>query len=278
VAPSAETIFALASSPVPRAQAAAAADTGVGGAPGSVAGLGGNGAASGAAGNVTGGQNSGGAGGAGPFFIHASAANTLCPGQSYQIELNATGGIPPFSWALADGSPTTLQLSATTGATIQVSGLASKPQPNLQVSAQDSSGSAVTTEIALTIGAVGPGECPQITPAQLPNPCSENAYHSDEVTVTGGTAPFVWQALSIPEGLTFDTALQVLGGTAMPAGASTPLTLQVSDSKGRQTQMTYPLLYRDRCWLGYTSAANGSQIHLYDPGLRASVPVARRLG
>ncbi|HTA88427.1 MAG TPA: hypothetical protein VK745_02585, partial [Polyangiaceae bacterium] len=151
---------------------------------------------------------------------------------------------------------------------VQVSGVASKPQPSVQVSTHDATGAAVTTDITPAVGAIGPGECPQITPNQLPDPCQDNLYFTNAITVTGGTAPFVWTALSVPAGLSFDANLQTVSGTALPSGASTPLTLNVTDHNGLQTQMTYPLAYRDKCWLAFTStAAANPTVHLFDPAL-----------
>ncbi len=212
-------------------------------------------------------------GGAPPFDVQAGKTPALCPGQSYRIQLSAAGGVSPYTWALADGTPASVVLSATTGNVVQVSGLASKPQPNVQVNAHDANGGTVTTDLALSVAPVGPGQCPQITPTRLPDPCDENAYYTNDVTVTGGTAPFVWQALSIPEGLSFNATTQTLSGTALSSGSATPLTLQVTDHAGRQTQSTYPLSYRDHCWLGYTSTDSGvSKVHLLDPALSALNP------
>ncbi len=224
------------------------------------------GSSAGSAGASTGGTA--GTGGATPFNVQASPTATLCPGQGFTVQLSALGGVSPYTWALPDGSAAGIVLSATTGATGQVSGIASKPQPSLQVSAHDENGAATTTDIPLTVGAIGPGECPQITPNQLPDPCQDNQYFTNAITVTGGTAPFVWTALSVPAGLSFDANLQTVSGTALPPGASTPLTLQVTDDTGHQTQMTYPLAYRDKCWLGFTStAAANPKVHLFDPAL-----------
>src|SRR5450432_766079 len=219
-----------------------------------------------------GGDDAGAAGAAGaassaPFEVRPSTIATLCPGQSYQIRLTAVGGVSPYVWILSNGNPTASVLSSNTGDEVQVSGLASNAQPNLQVTTQDAHGGSVTTDIALDIGPVGPVECPQITPTRLPDPCQENTYSASNITVTGGSAPFVWEALSIPQGLYFDPTRQVVSGTALSTGATTPLTLRVIDNKGRQTQMTYPLAYRDRCWFGFTSAAGSPKLHLFDPVL-----------
>jgi hypothetical protein len=207
-----------------------------------------------------------------PFKVESAPLSSLCPGQAFQVELSAQGGVAPYTWALADGTPTDIKLSATTGDSVQVSGMATKPQPNLRVTTHDASGNATTTVLALAVDVVGPGECPQITSTTLPDPCEENPYSADRITVVGGTAPFVWTALSIPDGLTFDAARQIVSGTALSTGSATPLTLRVTDKNGRQTQRTYSLAYRNKCWLGYTSTDNAvSRVHLYDPALDTRV-------
>jgi len=212
-------------------------------------------------------------GGATPFKVESAPLSSLCPGQAFQVELSAQGGVAPYTWALADGTPTDIKLSATTGDEVQVSGVATASEPNLELKVRDASGASLTPSVALAVDAVGPGLCPHIVPTHLPDPCDENSYYTNDVTVSGGTAPFVWQAISLPAGLSFDPSKQTLTGTALASGATTPLTLMVTDHKGRQTQMTYPLAYRDKCWLGFTSTeASISKVHLFDPALAARAP------
>jgi hypothetical protein len=207
--------------------------------------------------------------------VQAVAQLSLCPGEGYDVELSADGGTAPYTWTLAkDDTDAGTLLSSATGATVHASGVTSASQPGLQLTVRDASGATVTQKVTLQVLAVGQGLCPAINPDNLAPACIAHDYYAANIVVSGGTAPFTWVALSLPDGLVFNAATQVLTGTALAASAATPLTLQVTDSLGRQTQRTYPLTFRDKCWLGFTSTEAGdSKVHLFDPAFSTRAPL-----
>jgi len=205
-----------------------------------------------------------------PLELAFAPIHALCPGESYEIDLAADGGEPPYSWSLVMDS-TGAKLSSKTGAAVSLTGALDKSHPSVTVALKDSSGATQTKDVALNVLTAGPGLCPVLRPASLPAACTNNPYVvlKDVIGVDGGTAPFSWEALSIPEGLRFDTSDQTVSGTALPAGKETPFTVRVTDAKGRQIQGAFPLTYRDKCWLAFTRNTNGdSRLRLYDPALQ----------
>jgi WD40 repeat protein len=183
------------------------------------------------------------------------------------MTLTVSGGNAPYTWSLA-ADETDATLSSTSGNSVQLAGSADPLNPKLTVSVEDSSDTSVSRDITLDLLNTGPGGCPTLEPTALPAACAQNPYFAQNIVVDGGTAPFTWKALSMPDGLSFDPNTQIISGTANASGAMTPVTLEVEDSNGHKTQGTYPLTYRDKCWFGYASSASGdSKIHLYDPAL-----------
>jgi hypothetical protein len=241
-----------------------------GGGAGNASGIGGGGMG-GSSTNVAGAAGSAGTAGAGALEIEASTVASLCPGQGFTVQLSVVGGTAPYVWTLDASSAAATRVSSASSSAVTATGLANKSQPELKVVVHDANNATASKSVALTVAAAGVGECPIIQANALPSPCIANPYNANDIVVTGGTAPFTWTALSIPDGLTFDVNQQTISGTALASGASTPLTLQVTDAKGLQTQLTYPLVYRDKCWLGFTSTKDGdAQVHLFDPALKVS--------
>ncbi len=213
----------------------------------------------------------GGAGGEAPapLEITIPPAPELCPGQAFALELKVSGGVAPYDWSLTDSGAATL--SAAHGANTQLDGSADAAHPSVTVTVEDATSAKQTVVIALGVGAAGPGLCPVVArSAALPAACTNQPYNLvDAMSVTGGTAPFSWEALSIPAGLKFDSTTQTVSGTALPNPSNTPLTLRVTDTKGRQSQLSSTLEYRDKCWLAFTQSTNGdTQFRLYDPALK----------
>ncbi len=206
-----------------------------------------------------------------PLALTFTPTQALCPGQAYEIALTAQGGVGPYTWSLA-ADTTGATLSSVTGMSVTLDGAADKSQPTVSVSVKDATGAAQTKDIALNVMSVADGSCVQVTPATLPPPCIDNPYvvpDPSAISKQGGSAPYTWKAISIPEGLQFDTTTQTLSGTALASGANTPLTLSVTDSLGHQSQFTYALEYRDKCWLAFTQNADGdTRLRLYDPALQ----------
>lgn len=159
-------------------------------------------------------------------------------GAPYGQSLSASGGQPPYAWALTAGSlPIGLQL-LTSGA---LSGTASIPGTStFTVRVTDAEGGTDTREVSLTTYVP-----PTLTTASLPDGYVGEAY-SASLTATGGRAPYVWSLESgpLPQGLSLAPSSGALSGT--PGAATTAsLTVRVTDSGGRTSTRTLSLaVYR----------------------------------
>lgn len=161
-------------------------------------------------------------------------------GVSYSTTLAATGGTPPYNWALANGAlPAGLSLSSggvisgvpTAGGagvfTVQVADAESSPQTAVATLTINVSLIAITT---------------QVLPA-----ATLNVPYNAQLAATGGTAPYTWTLSgTLPAGLSLTSAGAIAGtptvsGTSnfgvqatdsepSPASASTQLSLTVNSS------------------------------------------------
>jgi large repetitive protein len=157
--------------------------------------------------------------------ITTSSLSSGTVGTAYFQALAATGGTPPYSWALSALSlPAGLSLSATgtISGTPLTTGLI-----GFSVQVTDSAGNKTTKTLAIDIE---PAPV-QITTPSLP-PSTVGVSYSQTLTATGGSPPFVWSLLSgsPPPGLTLDPA-GAIRGTPTIAGSYT-FTLQVAEHGG----------------------------------------------
>ena len=138
--------------------------------------------------------------------------------------LTVTGGTAPYTWG-ATGLPGGLQINTATGA---ITGTPTAAGPaTIDVTVTDSTSPThlnATRQYAVTIGAAL-----AITTASLPNGIVGAAYASGPLTVTGGTAPYTWDATGLPGGLQINTATGAITGTPTTAGPAT-IDVTVTDS------------------------------------------------
>ncbi len=135
-------------------------------------------------------------------------------GTAYAQTLAATGGTPPYLWALTGtaGLPPGLALNRSTGAITgtPVQNGASK----FTVQVTDSAGIVTTQPLSLAIG-------PVIT-FTTPSPLQPNAVvgqpYSQSIAVTGGTQPYTFSQTGLSDGITLDSTGKLAG---------TPQTLSV---------------------------------------------------
>jgi hypothetical protein len=143
--------------------------------------------------------------------------------------LQAAGGVPPYTWALAAGSslPTGLSLS-TAGVLSGTPAAASSGSLTFVVT--DSSTTTAHASLSLTISGGGGSGSLTLTPTSLPAATLNTAY-STTLTATGGVAPYTFtlaNGTALPAGLTLSAA-GVISGTPTTAG-STPFSVTVADS------------------------------------------------
>jgi len=144
-------------------------------------------------------------------------------GTAYSQTLAATGGTPPYLWALTGTGnlPPGFALNRSTGA---VTGTpVANGASNFTVQVTDSAGVVTTRPLSLAIG-------PVITfttasPLQ-PNAVVGQAY-SQQIAVTGGTPPYTFAQTGLSDGITLD-ATGKLAGTP-PAQSVLSFTVTVTD-------------------------------------------------
>ncbi len=153
------------------------------------------------------------------------AAGTI--GTAYSQPIAATGGTPPYVWALDSGAlPGGLSLNTTTGL---ISGIPTTAGSyGFQLSVTDQPGGKATRAFTLIVNlgltiSTGP---------TLPGGASGTPY-SATLAATGGTPPYTWAVIAepggLPPGLALDPASGKLAGTPTTLG-NYQFTIRVSDA------------------------------------------------
>lgn len=166
-------------------------------------------------------------------------------GAAYTDQFTVTGGTSPFVWSISSGSlPPGLSLNGATGL---VSGTptAAGSYP-FTVRVVDASGQAATQNLTISIASAPTLPFP-------PPPSGEvGVGYSDQLTVSGGTGPFVWSvsAGALPPGVTLNTSTGLLSGTPTAAGTAS-FAVRVVDALGLSATRTVSLAVAARPTLGF---------------------------
>jgi alpha-tubulin suppressor-like RCC1 family protein len=176
---------------------------------------------------------------------------------SYEAQLEATGGSPPYSWATADLPP---GLAATSDG--QVVGTPSAAgEFTVNVTVTDQNGATERAGITLTVE-----NNPVIVTDTIPALHVLEQYEI-EIEVAGGEAPFHFEASGLPPGLHLDQATgRITNDPAAPAildATARTLFVTVNDSAGSSDATSFSL---DILGIEAISAGNATTCALDESG------------
>ncbi|MFN7975586.1 MAG: putative Ig domain-containing protein [Acidobacteriota bacterium] len=170
-----------------------------------------------------------------PITISPTTLPNGLQGVAYSQTLTATGGTPPFTWAVTAGSlPPGLALGAASGV---ISGVPGSPGTyNFTVTATDTPGCTGSQPLSITI------DCGTVSllPAGLPNGAIGLGY-SQTITAVGGTSPYTFAvtAGALPPGLTL-AASGVISGVPNTVGTFS-FTVTATDPFGCSGSQPYTI-------------------------------------
>ena len=168
---------------------------------------------------------------AGPLSITTTTLPQVQVGASYNQQMAATGGSPPYTWSVVSGTlPPGLTLGQSTGL---ISGSATSAGTyNFTVQVSDSTSTKVQT--ALSIGVIGAPL--SITTTTLPQ-VQVGASYNQQMAASGGSPPYTWSMVSgaLPPGLSLGQSTGMITGSPTAVGTYN-FTVQVSDSKAANVQ------------------------------------------
>lgn len=179
-------------------------------------------------------------------------------GVAYSITLTASGGTPPYTWAVTSGSlPPGLSLTASGASAGLISGTpATAGSYPLGVTVTDSASETASASFAITIAA---SALSVTTTSPLPGGMIGFAYGpgGDGVTLaaSGGTSPYAWSIISdptqplqnLPAGLTLAGGTGLISGIPAATG-SYSIVFAVQDINGLTAQATLALLVSSAGW------------------------------
>jgi uncharacterized repeat protein (TIGR01451 family) len=160
-------------------------------------------------------------------------------GVAYSHPLTVTNGTSPFVWSVSSGTlPAGLTLNASTGV---LSGTPTAGgSTTFVVQVTDAAGESATRSVTLVIAAA-----PVVT--FTPPAGQVGIAYSQQPSLTGGTAPFVWSISSgsLPTGLAVNSSTGLVSGTPTTSG-SFSVTIAATDSFGQVAARTATIVVTAR--------------------------------
>jgi Putative Ig domain len=174
---------------------------------------------------------------AGPGPLSIATQSPLPSGtinQPYAAVIGGSGGITPYTWSLASGSPALpagLTLNTTTGAIVGTPTVIVTTTPIFRL--QDASSPSGVVETPLTISILTTPQALSITTASLPRGVVNQSYRNTTLAAIGGIQPYTWSVNpALPNGLQLNVVSSgTISGTPL-AGTegTTNHTFTVTDS------------------------------------------------
>lgn len=150
-------------------------------------------------------------------------------GTSYNQQLQASGGVAPFSWIVTAGAlPVGVSLNAGTGIISGIPTTTAQSPFNFTIQVTDATNSVFSKQFTIAVSPPTAAPPTISTASPLAN-ITPGAFFSQTLQATGGSAPYTWSLSGIlPQGISLSNN-GVLSGTTTQSGTYT-FTVQVMDA------------------------------------------------
>ena len=169
-------------------------------------------------------------------------------GNAYSTTLTASGGVAPYSWS-ATGLPDGLELS--TGGALTGTPTTSGTFDAVQITVTDDNGDSASRSFTIEIAAVL-----SITTTTLPAGVVGTTYPETTLVAAAGTAPYLWSATGLPDGLELSTT-GILTGTPTANGTFDAVQITVTDAGSKSAQTTFSIAITQAVHITTASLPNG---------------------
>ena len=186
-----------------------------------------------------------------PLVIADAAIPESRVGQPFSLQLNASGGIPPYRWRLLEGSmPPGITFNPDTGL---ISGSPTQ-EGTFTFTMLIADTAATTTTKSLSITVRG-GPLKFVT--DMLETAGRLSQYSQTLTIGGGEAPYRWSLIAgdLPDGLTLDPATGIISGTPDKNGLSA-FSVKVTDQSSASVTREFDLMVADSETVPHIDSAN----------------------